>query len=495
LESGAAVNSGLEDTGLMSDAKGFLDFVVRPAAQRLASEAEVENEPLDQMLIALAEPNTGYKAANALAKAGQRALPILIEALTYPDAKTRENAAFALGCVGPEAREAIPHLATMLEREPPEANGHCRACGAAAFALERIGLESNNSLLVLLCGDQPTKSRYAACVLGKAAATHPKLVPALLQALDDPREHVWASAALALGKVGPSARAAQASLRQHLREAGPEPAMTLAIALERIEPESGEGFALLLDVLESEDPGLRVMAISAIRSLWEFSGPPKRGRAAVEAEPPTQVVSALLHKLADPSAEVRIQVINCLEALPGTPESVLKGLSGALADVDRHVQNQAAVALALKGSQSIPYFTLALQSQTTSVRRWAAFGLGQLSDNQAQQDAVPLLSSALADAEPTVREAAAHACSEMAKRISYVGGVAQPSPAKDAVPALVNHLADPDADVCLEIALALSDLHATTSDAKCILREAAKDPDVPKEKHDRVTAAIRVGLE
>ncbi len=286
------MNTPIED-GFMSEAQTYLDVVVRPGVMRLITKIGLEARDPARLIEAMAEP-AGTQTAAALVRMGLPVVPLLTSALAHPNPLLRERAAVALGCIGPPAREAVPQVAAMLRDEPVAPDGHCRACGAAAFALEQI--EATDALLALLCSEHTNASRYA-------------------------------------------------------------------------------------------------------------------GRAL------------------------------------GHPES--------------------------------------------AVRRWAAFGFGQVDGEAAQTEAAALLVRALADDDAAIRRSAAAAVSSLAKRAIPSRQRPQEPPARSAAPALRQHLADPDPATRLEVALALSDLGLPTAQSNRILREAAEDSATDSPSKDRCLQALK----
>jgi HEAT repeat protein len=482
----------IQDSGLMSEAQFFLDLIVRPLGQRLAHGAELTEIDPAELISRLADPTNGLKSVTALVKMGERAVPYLVDALASPTSEVREHAAFALGCLGPQAHAAIPKLAVMLEREPLESNGHCRTCGAAAFALERMSPESAPALLTLLCGDAESASRYAGAVLGHKAASSPELMSALIEALDDPRRHVWTSAALALGRAGPAARSAIPALRKRLNAPEPEVILAIAAALERVDPGNIDGLAWLLDFLQNDE--LRTAAIAAVRSLYGPGPPPRPVSPAPLSHRDWMILDGLTNAFGLANSEERVQILQCLDAFPVSHPWVLDAIARGLRDADSHVQNHAANGLAQRDLPGVARLRDALTDENASTRRWATFGLGQAASHEAQVAAVPLLVERLADHDTRVKIAAARALGEVNRRTFSTSGALTwsrpPSPVKSAVPALMQQLPDDDPELRLEVALALAELDASTPDSRRILEESEANPSVKSDQRGRITSAL-----
>jgi NADH dehydrogenase len=175
-----------------------------PVRPPQAVEPQTVGHPVSYWLGLLAseqEP-AQQEAVAALSRLGQAAVPELITALKDSDWHIRNQAAVALGAIGPTAKEAVPALIDVLQ----EQDKYFRAHGAAA--LGRIAKEA------------------------KAA------VPALMKALKDSEEDVRREAAAALGRIGPEAREAIAALVELVQDAR-KPVRKQAIqALEEIDPEA-----------------------------------------------------------------------------------------------------------------------------------------------------------------------------------------------------------------------------------------------------------------
>jgi HEAT repeat protein len=121
-------------------------------------------------------------AAKALSQIGRPALPTLVTHLRHHDPFVRGEAAVALGWMGPTAAPAVPHLVEVL-RSKPTAKAYPPPAAAALGSC--------------------TPPTPVAMTGGDASATE---------------DGCRASAAQALGRIGPAAAAAVSLLQQVLTE-------------------------------------------------------------------------------------------------------------------------------------------------------------------------------------------------------------------------------------------------------------------------------------
>jgi HEAT repeat protein len=501
LSGGAGVENTNSDVGIMTDgihpdAKTFFEFVVRQTIRDFAKSLDAQTAAPADLVASLDDPKTGLSAVSSLCRMGPRAIEPVTAALTNSNAQVRERAAFVLGCLGHSANAKIPELTALLQREPPSQNGHCRGCGAAAFALGRMMPESQSALLGLLRGDSPTAARYAAAQLGRFP--RPQVIAALIDALADPREHVWVAAAFALGKVGAPAADALGALRRQLGRDDPVGALTVAVALEQIAPEATEAEPVMLDMLANDEPEIRKAAVAAVGALLERpaggtgrgSGPPP-GPVLARSRQLSRVIEKVVSLARDDDSEVRLEVMRCLGFVVEPSDSVLNVLEQALGDDDRSVENQAALALAKHGVSAIPHFEAALRHKSPTVRRWAAFGLGEVTATDAQQEVVGVLTNALTDKHPMVRKAAVASLERTANRGSFAQGAGATLAAELVVPALTRQLTDPDPETRLEVALALAGLKVKDDALRRVLVEAEHVRELPRGTRERIAAALR----
>jgi HEAT repeat protein len=164
-------------------------------------------------------------------------------------------------------------------------------------------------------------------------------VAALGEALKDPEATIRASAAAALGKVGPAARAVSAPLLvEALRDAQAPVVTAAAEALGKLGPPQKEEVpALTLLLRDKTAEPVRRHALDNLAALKEAARPAAAAVVAVAG--------------GDPSSDLRrLAVRALLEIRPGGKES-LDAFSKGLGDTDVMVARQSALALAQVGAE------------------------------------------------------------------------------------------------------------------------------------------------
>ena len=135
-------------------------------------------------------------------------------------------------------------------------------------------------------------------------ARGPACVPALVGSLSSAQDSIRASAAFALGKIGPAARAAVPALRENLRR--PDPIVRLASIRALLQIQPGEqrlaavAAPMLLEALGSEYELVRAEAVTALGERSDF------GKRAIPQ---------LKKLLQDPSPLVRDRAAEALKRL------------------------------------------------------------------------------------------------------------------------------------------------------------------------------------
>jgi HEAT repeat protein len=163
-------------------------------------------------------------------------------ALKDADPEKRQEAAFVLGRIGPNAGPAVPALAEALQDESPRVRSN------AALALFKIGSAARDAVpaLILALKDDVALVRMdAALALSRIGPDARGAVPALLEAMQQDKNRqpmppfpvsVRGQAVIALGKIGPDARDAIPALREALDDHDETTRDMAARALAHIDP-------------------------------------------------------------------------------------------------------------------------------------------------------------------------------------------------------------------------------------------------------------------
>jgi HEAT repeat protein len=109
------------------------------------SEAQDQGKPIKEWLKSMESGAEGAdrEALQVLKRMGPAAVPDLIQALKDQDWQVRNQAAVALGVIGPEAKTAVPALIDALQAEDKYLRSH------AATALGQIGREAGAAVPAL----------------------------------------------------------------------------------------------------------------------------------------------------------------------------------------------------------------------------------------------------------------------------------------------------------------------------------------------------------
>jgi HEAT repeat protein len=346
------------------------------------------------------DPRERASAARGLGSVkAPEAVPVLIAALRDPDAGVRSNAADALAEMPDAAAQSLPALRAALVRETA---GPVRV--DTGWALKKLKAEPAEWVPVFRASlkDPDTHTRYNAAIgllgrgdpveifpvffdelgtpFGKGTSQQPywmvrrvvesndpRLVPLLLDGLQNGNDEQRAAAAVNLGgfkplPVGQIARPLIVALRD------PDPTVrgNAVTSLMRIGYEPRQGALVgppLVDVLRDPDPRVRRAAAGAFRSM---------------SQAPRSAIAGLVRLLRDPDPEVRAEAaFGLMGFLPPAREAVPALVTAYAQETEKKVKVSIAHALG-------------------SVRGGA-------------RDAVPLLRAALRDPDAEIRDAASSA--------------------------------------------------------------------------------------
>jgi HEAT repeat protein len=396
---------------------------------------------------ALKEKTNEPRVETALVRLGPVAVPALIEVLQ--DDKAGVEAARILGLIGPRATDATPALIRVLRDRHRPAPLREEAAGA----------------------------------LGPIGEPAGEVVAALAEALKDEKEKVRYRAAEALGWIGLAARKATPALIAALKDEDVKVAEMACLALARL----GDSGAVrpLFQALQDKRSGV---ANQAGRALWQM------GAAAKDIMP------GLIAQLKGPPAEMgRVRTLLLWLGPVAVP-----GLVDALSDAEATTRQSAAEMLGLIGPvarPAVPALVGALKDRTPPVALAAALALTQIDPTRAR-DAVPLLADsldnaaaaeALADMGPEARDAvraliAALKHQEEAVRNSARHALGRIGPS--AVPDLIEAVKGPNAEVSILAAEALGAVLPRPRRAVPALRDALTRDRAHAEVYARTLGEI-----
>ena len=191
-------------------------------------------------------------------------IPALIEAMGDENGDVREEAADALGRIGPDARAAVPALTKALSDE------HEGVRYYAALALAAIGPDAGAAVpaLIRALRDEKDFVRWkAARALGRIGPDAEAAIPAVIEMLDAGDGPDRWVAAEALAEIGPDAEAAVPALTKALEDDDEDVRGATAKALGAIGPDAKAAVPALTEALKDEDERVRKEAAEALKKI------------------------------------------------------------------------------------------------------------------------------------------------------------------------------------------------------------------------------------
>jgi HEAT repeat protein len=175
-----------------------------------------------------------------------QAIPALIQALADKDRMVRFYAALAFKEMGSDAATAVPELARVVA-DPgvgAETNQFFYLRAAAALALGKIGPASSNALPMLRAALQEPNSYLrgqVAVAIWRIDSDVDTAMPVLIREMPSTSEDSKWDWIVALGEMGPRARAAVPQLRNELKNDQKSWVLEhVTNTLKRIEPEAAQ---------------------------------------------------------------------------------------------------------------------------------------------------------------------------------------------------------------------------------------------------------------
>ena len=215
------------------------------------------------------DPNTRMKAANALGfmrEDAAEAVPALIDALEDSYEPVRRNAIYALGAIGELSVEPLMD-ALNAEKEAFEMEPILHICDAA-HGLAAVGAPAVSMLISALEDERENVRASAAYALGEMGPVAAEAVNALIALLTDESEEVRRHATSALGMIkAPTSKTVPALVKVLRNPEDTDLAFFAAQALTRIGPDATEAVPALRDALMSESAYVRGFSSEALSRI------------------------------------------------------------------------------------------------------------------------------------------------------------------------------------------------------------------------------------
>jgi HEAT repeat protein len=429
------------------------------AAESLGELGPLAASAVPALVTALSDKNVEvqYEALLALEHIGpaaRGAVPELIAILKGSNRKLHSGAAGALGSIGHDAEPAVPDLLPLLKGE----GEHVAA--AAGLALARIlppdSGELRKALPALVQSLKSGNAEARSDAVIALSLCGPAAVPALsdlVKAHNGSPQHA-ASAAAALGFMGPEAKAAVPVLEGALGSRNEKVVASAADALGAIGGDSKSAIPQLRKLLAGSQPLIRAHAARALGAIGPASEP---------------AVGDLAKALTDAHEDVRREAADALGRIGPGSKSALPALVTALNDESGAVTLHAAGAIGRIGPEAAQYLVPLVED-----RRHRDLAVMILADlGPAAKDATSVLASTLASYDGELSEHDRDLCREIALTLAHIG-----PGAKAATPALMKILANEKHPLRAGAAWALAKIGA--KEAIPLLETALDSNDNPR---------------
>lgn len=244
---------------LLKDRDDSVRSAVAEALEKIGPQAQIA---LPSLLEALRDKSIEVRvaAARALWRLGhpREALATLLEASKDKDDWVRRSSLKSLAEMGPEASPALPFLQSEFRRRQ---KNPCALLALTIWQLEQKeeagGLSRDlrqgalRLLIDMLTDKDGSQRASAAEALGRIGPEARSAVPHLIRIAQDKKSGAQDEAIGALGLIGPEARAAVPALKAALHDESILIRVEAAVALGRIERGSPEAIAALVQIYES----------------------------------------------------------------------------------------------------------------------------------------------------------------------------------------------------------------------------------------------------
>ena len=298
----------------------------------------------------------------------------------------RSQAAYALGQIGPAARDAVPALREALRTRSspvfPLAYALWNVSGRADWVVPE---------LVELLNESDTPGEEVFMLLARIGPAAQDAVPTLTQmvvslylsnrAYSSRRDYLGQAllAIQTLGWIGPGARPAVPELEKLLDSEWPELRKSAALALWRIDGRARQAVPVLVKVLKGKQPSPSAFAETPEVYPW-VRGQAAEALGVIGAEA-REAIPALREALHDPNRDLRIAAAAALWRVDGDAATVPPVLLAALRGQDGLMPQTALETLGrlgLRAKAAMPAIRDLLDHDDVSVRHAAAAALRQI---------------------------------------------------------------------------------------------------------------------
>ena len=473
---------------------------------RIAPDAKIAIPALIKTF-ADANSEVRQAAADALSKFGPAAVPPLIDALKADSASTRSEAARALGTIGSDARDAIPALKALFLASDKVGNSAGEALAKigkpavpalsealkhdnaavraqAVRLLGKIGADAVPTLVDALADKNVDVRLGAAGALTPLRISDKMVVLALAHAVHDPDQRVRQQCLQALRLLGVGAKLAAPKLIAALKDSDGANRLQIIQVLQGL-GETDQILPVAAELLGDGNAQIRLAAVGLLGSQG------------------SKALPYLITALKDSEATVRFTAVRTIQTLPGDVKEALPALTPLLKDGNNVQRRVVVLLLARMGEPAVPHLMGFLKEADNLMRSSAVVALGNVGPDAKK--AVPALSEiALQDTYAIARRNAVLAVASIEpekltdlfdnvkkqnepirltayQALSFrVGkkGVAATLPAKLALPHLIDATKDASANIRLLGVQGINGLGAAAAkDAAPALMALLNDPD------------------
>ncbi len=239
------------------------DARVRARAAFALGEIAVDPQVAPPLIAALRDSDRSVcvQAANSLIRIGPAAVPFLAEGLSDQHSRARYWSAYALGMIGPEAKEAVPALTRALKDQ--ERSVHMMA----AATLGEIGCEAGPAVAGLMADLKDTQQEVRTQAALSLAAIGQPAVPHLVEAAVRGDSTLQTKALFVLGMIGADAKEAVPALMEIAKGKDSTRRALACVALGQIGPEAQKSVPTLTSLLNDKEVKVRVAAALALARI------------------------------------------------------------------------------------------------------------------------------------------------------------------------------------------------------------------------------------